>query len=99
MVNVQALVDCLKGLDKNSADQDQTASEEAVWSGSSLFAILTSILPNPALISNKLFLKRIRKVFKILEILPYYHVFTIALILIRYIFQHTSEQNKGIWRI
>ena len=28
----------------NRADPDQTASEEAVWSGSSLFAILTSIL-------------------------------------------------------
>ena len=28
----------------NRADPDQTASEEAVWSGSSLFAILTSNL-------------------------------------------------------
>ena len=26
----------------NSADQDQTASEEAVWSGSTLFAILSA---------------------------------------------------------
>ena len=28
----------------NSADPDQTASEEAVWSGSCLFAILTGLL-------------------------------------------------------
>ena len=26
----------------NSADQDQTASEEAVWSGSTLFAIVSA---------------------------------------------------------
>ena len=32
----------------NSADPDQTASIEAVWSGYSLFAILTSILQIPA---------------------------------------------------
>ena len=31
----------------NSADPDQTASEEAVWSGSALFAILASILRVP----------------------------------------------------
>ena len=33
----------------NSGDPNQTASEEAVWSGSSLIAILTSILWIPAL--------------------------------------------------
>ena len=31
-----------KKANANSADPDQTASEEAVWSGSSLFAILSS---------------------------------------------------------
>ena len=36
----------------NSADPDQTASEEAFWSGSSLFAILTNILLIAALITN-----------------------------------------------
>ena len=30
----------------NSADPDQTAPEEAVWSGSTLFAIPLSILSN-----------------------------------------------------
>ena len=44
---------CLpKSSDKNRTDPDQTASEEAVWSGSSLFAILTSILWIAALITS-----------------------------------------------
>ena len=34
----------LKTAQTNSADPDQTASKEAVWSGSSLFVIPTSIL-------------------------------------------------------
>ena len=55
----------------NSADPDQTASEEAVWSESSLFAILTSILWIPALKTNILFECGNRKVFKSLEHLPY----------------------------
>ena len=42
---------------QNSADQDQTASVEAVWSMSSLFSILTWILWIPALIKNILFEK------------------------------------------
>ena len=46
----------------NSADTEQTASEEAVWSGFSLLAILTSILCIP-----KFYLRE----FKILEQLPY----------------------------
>ena len=54
----------------NSADPDQTASEEALRLVSSLFAILTSILRNPALITNILFGNRMRKVFEILEHLP-----------------------------
>ena len=47
-----------------SADPDQTASEEAVRSGYSLFAILTSILlsPNP-FYTIILFTNRKRKVF------------------------------------
>ena len=49
----------------NSADPDQTASEEAVWSWSYLFAILTSILWISALKTNILFEKRKRKVFDI----------------------------------
>ena len=47
------------------------SSEEAVWSVSSLFAILTSILWTPAAITKMLFDKRQRKVFEILEHLPY----------------------------
>ena len=50
-----------------SVDPVQTAYEEAVWSGSSLFAIQTSILELPALVTNILFANRKRKVFKILE--------------------------------
>ena len=53
---------------KNRADPDQTASEEeAVWSGSPLFAILTSILRIPALKTKILFENKKRKVFKTLE--------------------------------
>ena len=56
------------------ADPDQTASEEAVWSGSSLFAILTSMLFIPALITNNLFENRKRKVLEILDYLPYSYI-------------------------
>ena len=42
----------------NSADPDKTASAEAIWSGSSLFAILTSILLIPALITKIYIVKR-----------------------------------------
>ena len=59
----------------NSSDFHQTASltasEEAVWSKSSLFAVLTSILWTPALIHNILFENRKRKVFEILDHLLY----------------------------
>ena len=54
-------------IETNSADPNQTASEEAVWSGSSLFVFLTSILWIPALKFIDLFENRERKVFKILE--------------------------------
>ena len=50
-VKFQTLVACQKGLD-NSVGPDQTASEEAVRSGPSLFAIMTSILLIPALITK-----------------------------------------------
>ena len=53
----------------NRVIPDQTASEEAVWSGSSLLDILACILLF-ALITNILFKSRKRKVFKILEHLP-----------------------------
>ena len=49
------------------ADPDQTASEEAVWSGSSMFAILTSILWIPAPITHIFFENRQWIVFEILE--------------------------------
>ena len=55
---------------RNNADSDQTASEEAVWSGSILFVILTGILWIPALKINILFEDRMSKVFEILEHLP-----------------------------
>ena len=70
VLKFRTLVAYLKGL-TNKADPDQTASEEAVWSGSSLFAILTSILWIPVQITNILFEKRKRKVLEILEQLPY----------------------------
>ena len=54
----------------NSEDPDQMASE-AAWSGSSLFAILTSILLIRALISHIFFENRKWKVFGIIEHLPY----------------------------
>ena len=47
-----------------------TASEEAVWSGSSLFAVLIHILLFPALIAIISLENRKRKVFEILEHLP-----------------------------
>ena len=59
----------VKKAKSNSADPDQTAS--AVWSGSSLFDILTSSLWFPALKTNILFENRKRKEFEILEHLPY----------------------------
>ena len=51
----------------NSIDPDQTAPEGAVWSGSTLFAILLSILRNRNQAKKKLW----NKVFKILGYLPY----------------------------
>ena len=54
---------------KNRADPDQTASEEAVWSRSALFAFLTILLWISSLITNIIFENRKRKVFKILEYL------------------------------
>ena len=68
MVNVLkfwTLVACQKGLDKQGRPR-------AVWSGSSLFAILTSFLLIPVLIPIVLFENRNRKVFEILEHLPYF---------------------------
>ena len=73
MVNVlkfRTLVACQK-VETNSADPDQTASEEAVGSGSSLFAILTSILRIPVFI-NILFEYRTRKMSRIFEHVPYF---------------------------
>ena len=49
------LVACQKKAQINRVDQNQTASEEGVLSGYSLFAILTSILVFPALIKTILF--------------------------------------------
>ena len=63
MVNVQnflTLVACQKNLDKHP-DTDQTASEEAVWSESALFAILITILWVPALKTKILYENRERK--------------------------------------
>ena len=57
--------------EKNSADPEQTASEEEVWSGSSLFAILTSTLWILALITHTFFENRKWKMFEILE---HYHI-------------------------
>ena len=55
----------------NQADPDQTASEEAVWSTSSLFTILTSNMWIPALKTNILFEDEKGKMVEILEYLPY----------------------------
>ena len=55
----------------SSADPDQNASEEAFLSGSYLFAIWTRILSITALITI-LVEDRKRKVFEILEHLPYF---------------------------
>ena len=57
-----------KNVKPNRADSDQTASSEAVWSGSSLFAILTDILWIPDL---SLTAQPFRKVFKLLVHLLY----------------------------
>ena len=43
----------------NSADPDQTAPEGAVWSGSTLFAFLLSILRNSC-IKSKIYAKRVK---------------------------------------
>ena len=66
MVNVLKLwtLVAAKKVYTNSADPDQTASEEADWSGSSLFAILTSILWIPAMKTYILFENRKRRVQK-----------------------------------
>ena len=60
----------VKKAQTNSTDPNQTASEETVWSGSSLFGIQTSLLWLPALETNILFKNKNRKVFEILEHLP-----------------------------
>ena len=60
----------------NRADPDKTASDEAVWSGSSLLAILTSILQIPALKTNILFGNKKRKIFEVLEHLQYWYFYT-----------------------
>ena len=46
------------------------SSEEAVWSESSLFAMLTTILWIPSLETSNLFDNRMREVLKILGHLP-----------------------------
>ena len=55
----------------NSADQDQTASEEAVWSGSTLFAIPSASFGciNAMLHQTFLFLGQLYEVSQILEFL------------------------------
>ena len=59
------------------SDPDHTAFDEAVWSMSSLFAILTSMFRIPALLTNILIADRTVKVFVNLEHLPYsLHVLT-----------------------
>ena len=54
----------------NMANPDQTASEEAVWSGSSLSALLTNIVGVRALKTKILFLRTEREEFKTSE---HYH--------------------------
>ena len=61
----------------NCVGPDQTDSDEAVRFGYSLFAILTSILWIPALITNILFENRMRKVYEILEHLLYIVINTV----------------------
>ena len=55
----------------NSADLDQTATKGAVWSGSTLFVILLSILRNNS-IKSKIYAKKKvwNKVFEFLGHLP-----------------------------
>ena len=60
-----------KKAETNRSNPDQTASEEAVWLVSSLFAILTSYLWIPAMINYVLFENRNKKVFESLEHAPY----------------------------
>ena len=61
VLNFQTVVACQKGLDKQCRPR----------SGSSLFAILISLLRIPALNTNILFENRKRKVLEILEHLPH----------------------------
>ena len=73
VLNFWILVGYKKNDKTNSADPDQTASSEAVWSGPSLFAILSSFLWIPALITNiliKNWKRNLCKLFEILEYLP-----------------------------
>ena len=62
-------------LSQNSLDKQHrprsNCFKEAVWSGSSLFTIVTSILLIPSLKTKTVFEKRKRKVFEILEPLLY----------------------------
>ena len=57
----------------NSADQDQTASEEAVWSGSTLFAIPSSSFGciNAMLHQTFLFLGQLWQLFKVSQIFEF----------------------------
>ena len=57
----------------NSADQDQTASEEAVWSGSTLFAIPSASFGciNVMLHQTFLFLGQLWKLFEVSQILEF----------------------------
>ena len=57
----------------NSADQDQTASEEAVWSGSTLFAIQSASFGciNAMLQLTFLFLGQLWQLFEMSQILEF----------------------------
>ena len=66
VLKFRTLIACQKGLDKQGRPRS-----DCVWSGSSLFATLTWNLWIPALKTNILFMNRKRKVFEILEHLPY----------------------------
>ena len=57
----------------NSADQDQTASEEAVWSGSTLFAIPSASFGciNTMLHQTFLFLGQLWQLFELSQILEF----------------------------
>ena len=71
------LITCQKGLDKQFRPRSD-CSEKAVWSGSSLFAFQKSILWIQTMITNILFENPKRKVFQILEHLPYLKVYLYA---------------------